>query len=302
MLLKNGSSGSYVTYLQYGLQIMCCSPGSMDGKFGTNTENAVKKYQGKKGLTQDGIVGDDTWNALVSDIKNIQTLLKNKGYYSGSIDGLAGTSTYNAVLQFQSDNGLTADGMVGSATLAALQGSSSTGNSKSILLPSDRKCTWKQQDETIKNLIGGSSSGCSLVAVLNAANIVGPDEFTPKEVLDACGGWIDGTGLAAWALPSNCAANLDSKKYTWGGKDSSTVFAAIRSGVNNNLPVIVRLNRTGNKSATHFVTAYGYTNGGKSDTDILVIDPNTGVKRTLAAAGAAVSKTVYGDYIPCVKR
>ena len=58
MLLKNGSTGNYVMYLQYGLHIMCCPPGSFDSKFGSGTENAVKKYQGKKGLTQDGIVGD----------------------------------------------------------------------------------------------------------------------------------------------------------------------------------------------------------------------------------------------------
>lgn len=55
MLLKNGSTGNYVMYLQYGLHIMCCPPGSFDSKFGSGTENAVKKYQGKKGLTQDNL-------------------------------------------------------------------------------------------------------------------------------------------------------------------------------------------------------------------------------------------------------
>ena len=119
MLLKNGSTGNYVMYLQYGLHIMCCPPGSFDSKFGSGTENAVKKYQGKKGLTQDGIVGDGTWNALVSDIKTIQQLLKNKGYYASTVDGLAGSGTYNAVISFQKASGLTADGMVGSATLNA---------------------------------------------------------------------------------------------------------------------------------------------------------------------------------------
>lgn len=74
MLLKNGSTGNYVMYLQYGLHIMCCPPGSFDSKFGSGTENAVKKYQGKKGLTQDGIVGDGTWNALVSDILAVAPL------------------------------------------------------------------------------------------------------------------------------------------------------------------------------------------------------------------------------------
>ena len=43
MLLKNGSTGNYVMYLQYGLHIMCCPPGSFDSKFGSGTENAVQQ-------------------------------------------------------------------------------------------------------------------------------------------------------------------------------------------------------------------------------------------------------------------
>ena len=183
MLLKNGSTGNYVMYLQYGLHIMCCPPGSFDSKFGSGTENAVKKYQGKKGLTQDGIVGDGTWNALVSDIKTIQQLLKNKGYYASTVDGLAGSGTYNAVISFQKASGLTADGMVGSATLNALNASSggTSGQSHSITLPTDRNYLWAQKNSEIVKLVG--NSGCSLVAVLNTANIYGPREFTPNEVL-----------------------------------------------------------------------------------------------------------------------
>lgn len=167
MLLKNGSTGNYVMYLQYGLHIMCCPPGSFDSKFGSGTENAVKKYQGKKGLTQDGIVGDGTWNALVSDIKTIQQLLKNKGYYASTVDGLAGSGTYNAVISFQKASGLTADGMVGSATLNALNASSggTSGQSHSITLPTDRNYLWAQKNPDIVKLVG--NSGCSLVAVLN---------------------------------------------------------------------------------------------------------------------------------------
>lgn len=156
MLLKNGSTGNYVMYLQYGLHIMCCPPGSFDSKFGSGTENAVKKYQGKKGLTQDGIVGDGTWNALVSDIKTIQQLLKNKGYYASTVDGLAGSGTYNAVISFQKASGLTADGMVGSATLNALNASSggTSGQSHSITLPTDRNYLWAQKNPDIVKLVG----------------------------------------------------------------------------------------------------------------------------------------------------
>lgn len=207
MLLKNGSTGNYVMYLQYGLHIMCCPPGSFDSKFGSGTENAVKKYQGKKGLTQDGIVGDGTWNALVSDIKTIQQLLKNKGYYASTVDGLAGSGTYNAVISFQKASGLTADGMVGSATLNALNASSggTSGQSHSITLPTDRNYLWAQKNPDIVKLVG--NSGCSLVAVLNTANIYGPREFTPNEVLTACGNW-GANGLNTWALPSKCNGKM----------------------------------------------------------------------------------------------
>jgi N-acetylmuramoyl-L-alanine amidase len=53
-------------------------------------------------------------------VKTIQTKLKNWGYYSGTVDGVFGSQTTAAVKYFQWQNGLTADGVVGSATLAAL--------------------------------------------------------------------------------------------------------------------------------------------------------------------------------------
>lgn len=125
MLLKKGSTGANVKYLQYGLKIMCCNPGAIDGNFGTGTYNAVVKYQKSKGLTADGVVGDGTWNKLKADIKNIQKLLNNHGY-GLTVDGVAGSSTYNAVIKFQKSKGLTADGMVGASTLKALKKSGST--------------------------------------------------------------------------------------------------------------------------------------------------------------------------------
>lgn len=129
MILKKGSTGTNVTYLQYGLKIMCCNPGTIDGNFGTGTYNAVVKYQKSKGLGADGVVGDGTWNALKADIKNIQSLLNNHGY-NLSTDGVAGSSTYNSVVSFQKSKGLTADGMVGPATLKALKSDGSTTQTK----------------------------------------------------------------------------------------------------------------------------------------------------------------------------
>lgn len=53
-------------------------------------------------------------------VKTIQTKLKRWGYYNGSVDGIFGTQTKNAVMYFQRKNGLTADGIVGSATAKAI--------------------------------------------------------------------------------------------------------------------------------------------------------------------------------------
>jgi len=66
-----------------------------------------------------------------NEVIQIQTRLKNWGYYTGTIDGVYGYETYRAVRQFQSKNGLTVDGVAGSATLSALGISSSSGPSNS---------------------------------------------------------------------------------------------------------------------------------------------------------------------------
>lgn len=66
-------------------------------------------------------------------VKLIQQKLKRWGYYNGAIDGIYGSATKKAVKNFQSKNGLTADGIVGNKTLAALgislNGSSQTSSS-----------------------------------------------------------------------------------------------------------------------------------------------------------------------------
>lgn len=58
--------------------------------------------------------------ATTSQNKQIQQKLKDLGYYSGSVDGIYGNATRNAVVAFQKANGLTADGVAGPKTIAAL--------------------------------------------------------------------------------------------------------------------------------------------------------------------------------------
>lgn len=56
--LKIGSTGENVKHLQSFLKL------KVDGDFGSNTEKAVKEWQKKKGLLDDGIVGPKTWEAM----------------------------------------------------------------------------------------------------------------------------------------------------------------------------------------------------------------------------------------------
>ena len=68
------------------------------------------------------------------EVVTLQKKLKQWGYYDGSVDGVFGAGTEKAVQYFQRKNGLTADGVVGAKTAAALgmtlsSGSASTGGS-----------------------------------------------------------------------------------------------------------------------------------------------------------------------------
>lgn len=66
-----------------------------------------------------------------SEVKQIQTKLKQWGYYDGKIDGIFGSKTLKAVKNFQSKNGLKVDGIVGNQTLSALGISSSSNKNTS---------------------------------------------------------------------------------------------------------------------------------------------------------------------------
>ncbi|MDE7158699.1 MAG: spore cortex-lytic enzyme [Clostridiales bacterium] len=54
------------------------------------------------------------------EVKEVQRRLKQWGYYTGAVDGVFGAGTKKAVIAFQKKNGLTADGVVGKSTYAAL--------------------------------------------------------------------------------------------------------------------------------------------------------------------------------------
>ncbi|MCU0567018.1 MAG: peptidoglycan-binding protein [Oculatellaceae cyanobacterium Prado106] len=149
--LARGATGAAVTELQNLLRQRINFDLKVDGIFGQQTEDLVKAYQFLVFLSQDGIVGPQTWAALDAnkpvnkpilrrgsnseDVRRVQSVLKFqgavpvelnfKGYYFGALDGDFGSQTEAAVKAFQADtqfhsSALTADGIVGDKTWEAL--------------------------------------------------------------------------------------------------------------------------------------------------------------------------------------
>ncbi|MBW4600891.1 MAG: peptidoglycan-binding protein [Calothrix sp. FI2-JRJ7] len=69
-VLRVGVKGEAVTLLQQLLESQSYRTNAIDGNFGSNTEQAVKKFQTTFGLVADGIVGAKTWAKLGDRLVN----------------------------------------------------------------------------------------------------------------------------------------------------------------------------------------------------------------------------------------
>ncbi|MDV2886391.1 peptidoglycan-binding protein [Alkalihalophilus pseudofirmus] len=146
--LRVGMTHQDVTELQNSLKEKGYFTGQATGYFGPVTEGAVRRFQSANNLTADGIAGPQTFSALKgssvstatsspqtapattsailrrgansSQVGQLQQALKDKGYYSHSITNIYGAITEEAVRKFQAAHNLTADGIAGPQTFAAL--------------------------------------------------------------------------------------------------------------------------------------------------------------------------------------
>lgn len=115
-------------------------PTGVDGVFLGRTRDALLSFQSTLGLTADGVVGDDTWAALVDetftlgdrtlylrlphfhgkDVTAAQEALNSLGFACGDLDGIFGAYSERAVREFQRNSGIPADGILGLETIQAL--------------------------------------------------------------------------------------------------------------------------------------------------------------------------------------
>ncbi|MDR1570245.1 MAG: peptidoglycan-binding protein [Oscillospiraceae bacterium] len=148
--LRLGSTGEDVAQIQQKLYALGYYQGSADGIFSAQVEDAVKRFQERNSLVPDGIAGTGTRNALSSsnpvpavsgeiagslnvgtlqpgmrgsDVQALQEYLIRLGYLPGPATDYYGEQTKAAVLLFQQNNGLDADGIAGAKTLSLLSSS-----------------------------------------------------------------------------------------------------------------------------------------------------------------------------------
>jgi peptidoglycan hydrolase-like protein with peptidoglycan-binding domain len=102
--------------------------GPVDGVMGPATEAALRTFQRDRRLTVTGKVDAPTTRALVSetatpvtvDVRAAQRQLKERGYYSGAVDGVVGPAMENALRAYQRDRGLKVTGRLDSPTVRSL--------------------------------------------------------------------------------------------------------------------------------------------------------------------------------------
>ena len=259
--LEFGSRGSDVLQLQKALLELGFNPNGTDGKFGRGTETAVKAYQAARGLEVDGKAGTLTLTMLYGEtsgesgtittpvttnpntlkygdsgsrVTEMQTALVKLGYNTNGVDGRFGAGTQRAVISFQKDNGLEADGLAGTKTLELLYAKANGSGSSS-----------------------GSSSGTStgLTRTLRRG-YTGDDVVTVQQRLKELGyytGSIDGVYgsgsiAAATAFQKNNGLKVDglTGQSTYAALFSSSAVAAGSSGSSSSSGAYVKL-KSGDK-------------------------------------------------------
>ncbi len=179
-----------------------------------------------------------------SEVTQIQTKLKRWGYYTGSIDGIYGSKTLEAVKYFQRKNGLTADGIAGTKTLQAMgiytssntSSSSSTSSSNVNLLA--RLVYGESRGEpytgqvavaaVVLNRVKSSSFPNTISSVIYQSGAfdavsdgqinLSPDSTAIKAAQDAINGWDPSYGAIYYFNPATAT-----NKWIWSRPATVTI-------------------------------------------------------------------------------
>ena len=248
-IIALGEQSEIVKKYQNRLIALGYLSGEADGNFGLSTQNAIRAFQSRNDQVVDGYLGPDTRSLMDSenakpfgmrlgeqsdDVKNMQNLLVKYGYLSqDKASGYFGELTKDAVIAFQSVNGLGTDGTAGAKTLQLLQ----SGTAKSKPKPKAKANTPSRGNR------GGAAGGYSAPAGRG-------DTGSGGSVSSGVGGaTVSGS---AGSLISIASSKIGSP-YVWGAKGPNSFDC---SGF-----VYWCLNQAG--VGTSYMTSSGWRNPGR---------------------------------------
>ncbi|WP_455010176.1 C40 family peptidase [Oribacterium sinus] len=248
-IIALGEQSEIVKKYQNRLIALGYLSGEADGNFGLSTQNAIRAFQSRNDQVVDGYLGPDTRSLMDSenakpfgmrlgeqsdDVKNMQNLLVKYGYLSqDKASGYFGELTKDAVIAFQSVNGLGTDGTAGAKTLQLLQ----SGTAKSKPKPKAKANTPSRGNR------GGAVGG-------NSAPAGRGDTGSGGSVSSGVGGaTVSGS---AGSLISIASSKIGSP-YVWGAKGPNSFDC---SGF-----VYWCLNQAG--VGTSYMTSSGWRNPGR---------------------------------------
>ncbi len=177
-----------------------------------------------------------------SQVTAVQQKLQSLGYYTYTVDGIYGSRTTTAVRSFQRDNGLAADGIVGSKTAAALGislTSSSVGGYSSSEVYLLAKCIYAEargepyagkvavgavilnrvKSSKFPNTIAGVIyQPYAFTAVADGQINLSPDQSCMKAAQDAINGWDPSYGCLYYFNPKTATSS-----WIWSRKQVTTI-------------------------------------------------------------------------------
>ncbi|HEY3316938.1 MAG TPA: peptidoglycan-binding protein [Coriobacteriia bacterium] len=228
----------------------------VDGVFLGATLAAVRNFQRSRALAEDGIVGPETWAALVDatftlgdrllylrlpyfhgrDVHVLQGALNALGFACGGPDGIFGPFTEQAVREFQRNTGQHADGIVGTETVRAVLNLRHVWGDKDPTAPVALKLVAARAAEVLAraSVVACHTDAAGLEVATRLANLAVAACSEASVVIGGCG---EGRDVAAQVvlviggspLPSDAPAARVAIEASYGSEPSARLVTALET-------------------------------------------------------------------------